>query len=47
MRRAVDDGERSGWWGVPLDPTFDPVRDDPRFVAMMKEIRADVDRMRK
>jgi tetratricopeptide (TPR) repeat protein len=47
FRRAIDDGFRSQWWVVPLDPSLDPIRDDPRFVAMMKEIRADVDRMRK
>ena len=47
FRRAIDDGFRANWWNVPLDPTLDPIRDDPRFVAMMKEVRADVDRMRK
>jgi hypothetical protein len=47
LRRAVDNGYRSGWWALPLDANLDPIRDDPRFAAMMKEIRADVDRMRK
>jgi tetratricopeptide (TPR) repeat protein len=47
LRRAIDDGFRSGWWSFPIDPTLDSIRDDPRFVAMMKEIRADVDRMRR
>ena len=47
LRRAIDDGYRLGWWRVQIDPLVDSIRDDPRFVAMMKDIRADVDRMRK
>jgi hypothetical protein len=47
FRHAIDDGFRSNWWTITIDPSLDPIRDDPRFVAMMKEIRADVDRMRK
>jgi tetratricopeptide (TPR) repeat protein len=47
LRRAIDDGFRKGWWSFPIDPTLDSIRDDPRFVAMMKEIHADVDRMRR
>jgi len=46
LRRAIDDGFRAGWWKFQIDPALDSIRDDPRFVAMMKEVRADVDRMR-
>ena len=46
FRQAIDDGLRNGWWRWPVDPSLDAIRDDPRFVAMMQEVRADVDRMR-
>jgi TolB-like protein/Tfp pilus assembly protein PilF len=45
LRRAIDDGLRSQWWAFELDPNLDAIRDDPRFIGMMKEIRADVGRM--
>jgi tetratricopeptide (TPR) repeat protein len=47
FRHAIDDGFRSNWWAISIDPSLDSIRDDPRFVAMMKELRADVDRMRR
>ncbi len=47
MRRAIDDGFRPGLWWLQISPVVDSIRDDPRFVAMITEIRADVDRMRK
>jgi tetratricopeptide (TPR) repeat protein len=46
FRHALDDGYRTLWWRFPADPNLDSIRDDPRFVAMMKELRADVDKMR-
>jgi TolB-like protein/Tfp pilus assembly protein PilF len=39
LRRAIDDGFRSSWWRFQVDPTLDSIRDDPRFVAMMMEVR--------
>ena len=39
LRRAIDDGQREFWWGIPRSPNLDPIRDDPRFAAMMKEMR--------
>jgi serine/threonine protein kinase len=45
--RAIDDGFRPGSKPFLLDPTVDSLRDDPRFIAMVNEITADVDRMRR
>lgn len=39
LRRAIDDGQRGYWWAVPRLPTLDSIRDDPRFAAMMKDLR--------
>jgi len=39
FRRAVDDGERSGWWELSIDPTLDPIRGDPRFAAILEDMR--------
>ena len=47
LRRAIDNGYRPGSKPFLLDPTVDSIRDDPRFIAMVKEISADVDRMRR
>ena len=47
LRQAIDDGFRPGTKPFLLDPTVDSLRDDPRFIAMVKEITADVDRMRR
>jgi hypothetical protein len=47
FRRPIDDGYRISWWKFPADPNLNAIRDDPRFVAVTKELRADVDRMRK
>ena len=47
LRQAIDDGFRPGSKPFLLDPTVDSLRDDPRFIAMVKEITADVDRMRR
>jgi len=47
LRQAIDNGYRPGSQPFQLDPTVDSLRDDPRFIAMVKEISADVDRMRR
>jgi tetratricopeptide (TPR) repeat protein len=47
LRQAIDDGFRPGSKPFLYDPTVDSIRDDPRFIAMVKEITADVDRMRR
>ena len=47
LRQAIDDGFRPGSKPFLLDPTVDSLRDDPRFIAMVKEISADVERMRR
>jgi len=39
LRRAIDDGQREFWWAIPRSPNFESIRDDPRFAAMMKEMR--------
>ena len=47
MRQAIDDGFRPGSKPFQIDPTVDSIRDDPRFIAMTKEIGSDIDRMRR
>lgn len=42
---AYDMGQRR-YWDADLDPMFDSVRDDPRFVALVDRMRADVEAMR-
>jgi TolB-like protein/Flp pilus assembly protein TadD len=44
MRRAVDGGWRLDWWQVENDPTLDSIRDDPAFIAMIEEVKADLAR---
>jgi len=47
LRQAIEDGFRPGSKPFLIDPTVDSIRDDPRFIAMEKEIGADIDRMRR
>lgn len=47
LRQAIDDGFRVHSKLFLLDPTIDSLRDDPRFIAMVKEISDDIDRMRR
>ncbi len=47
LRQAIDDGFRPGSKPSQNDSMVDSIRDDPRFIAMVKEIRADMDRMRR
>lgn len=43
LREAIDAGWRSGWWLQGLtSPHNANIADDPRFIAMMDEIRADM-----
>jgi hypothetical protein len=45
LRRAIDTGWR-GYYTDSHDPRWDSLKDDPRFQAMMAEVKADVDRQR-
>jgi TolB-like protein/Flp pilus assembly protein TadD len=45
LERAGEAGFRRGWT-LDIDPTFDLVRDDPRYVRLREGMRADVARMR-
>lgn len=45
LRNAID----AGWCGYYIndhDPRWDSLKDDPRYRAMMKEVKADVDKQR-
>jgi hypothetical protein len=42
LRRAIDAGWRWDWWQVENDPTLDSISDDPQFVAMIEEVKADL-----
>ncbi|MCZ6911712.1 MAG: tetratricopeptide repeat protein [Proteobacteria bacterium] len=43
FRVAVDNRFRVGWkWFAELDPNMDTLRDDPRYQAMIAEIRTDM-----
>jgi len=46
LRRAIDQNWRFTWDYMPASKTLDSIRDDPRFDAMIEEIRADVARQR-
>jgi len=45
LRKAIDAGWRA-YYFVQHDPRWDALKDDPRYQAMMAEVRADVDRQR-
>jgi tetratricopeptide (TPR) repeat protein len=45
LERAYEAGFRRGWT-LDIDPTFDLVRDDPRYTRLREGMRADVARMR-
>jgi hypothetical protein len=47
LRQAIDDGFRINSKLWLLDPIVDSLRGDPRFIAMVKEISDDLDRMRR
>jgi TolB-like protein/Flp pilus assembly protein TadD len=43
LRRAIDDGYRAFWWSQGLkSPHTQSLRDDPEFIAMMREIEEDM-----
>jgi hypothetical protein len=43
FRVAVDNRFRIGWkWSAELDPNMDSLRDDPRYQAMIAEIKTDM-----
>ncbi|MGD8358894.1 MAG: tetratricopeptide repeat protein, partial [Lysobacterales bacterium] len=45
LRKAIDAGWR-GYYIKDLEPLWDTLKDDPRYQAMMAEVKADVDRQR-
>ena len=45
LRDAVNSGWRRGWWML-RGPRFESMREDPRWVAIMDELEADVARQR-
>jgi len=45
LRKAIDTGWR-GYYINDHDPRWDSLKDDPRFQAMMAEVKADLDRQR-
>ncbi len=45
LRKAIDTGWR-GYYINDHDPRWDSLQDDPRFQAMMAEVKADLDRQR-
>jgi tetratricopeptide (TPR) repeat protein len=43
IRDAIDQGWRANWWYfLNHDPNFNAVRDEPRFQAIVKELRSDM-----
>ena len=43
LRQAIDDGWRQYWWyHAEHDPNLDSIRNEPKFQAMMDEIRTDM-----
>ena len=43
LRKAIDNGWRSGWWFyLEHDPALDSIRDEPEFQAMLAKIKADM-----
>jgi len=47
MRRAVDEGLRSGWWELPTNMNLQSLWDEPEFKSMLAEIEADMTAQRK
>jgi len=46
LRRAIDQNWRFTWDYMPASKTLDSIRDDPRFAAMVEELKADIARQR-
>ena len=46
LRRAIDQNWRFTWDWLPYNRYVDSIRDDPRFMAMYEEIKADIARQR-
>ena len=43
LRQAIDAGWRSEWrYYLEMNPNLDTIRDEPRFITMVEELRADV-----
>ncbi|MFN0152390.1 MAG: protein kinase domain-containing protein [bacterium] len=48
LRRAVEEQHwRGEWWSLQLDPTLESVAGDPRFEALIAQVREDLARQRK
>lgn len=45
LKQAVEQGWRSYRW-LAIDAAWDPIRDDPRFIALEAKVDADLERMR-
>ena len=46
LRRAIDQNWRFTWDLMIFNKYLDPVRDDPRYIAMYEELKADIARQR-
>jgi TolB-like protein/Tfp pilus assembly protein PilF len=43
LRQAIDEGWRDAWWYfLELDSNLDSIRNEPKFQAMLEEIKADM-----
>lgn len=42
FRRVIDDGWRWDWWQIERDPTLTSISNEPEFIAMLAEVKADV-----
>ena len=46
LRRAIDQNWRFTWDWMPYNFYLDSIRDDPRYIAMFEELKADIARQR-
>ena len=47
LRSAIDQGWRRGWWRARHKPHYATLRAEPEFQAMLAELEAEADRMRR